>query len=73
MATATRKQARGFAHRCPLCGAEDSVLCRLEDVSSIHCDQCNEEITAEVISELLGAWKRVLAWLDTAPARDEEG
>lgn len=60
---------RGFALRCPLCGAEDALSVRLDDVRKLACDQCGEDFAAEDLRALIGRWTVVLAWLDTAPGR----
>ena len=71
MATTTRK-ARGFATRCLHCGEADTVRVDLSDVGSMTCSSCDAEMTAEDVREAIGAWQRVLAWLETAPAYERE-
>lgn len=66
---ATTKTTRGFAIRCPACGAKDSMTLNLRDVHDLCCADCSETITPDIIREFIRDWERLLAWLDTAPER----
>jgi uncharacterized protein (DUF983 family) len=61
---------KGFFCPCPRCG-EQSTYVHLDDVRTIRCGGCNEEITLDELRRLVDAWSAVLAWLDTAPPYHE--
>lgn len=71
MATTTTTR-RGFALRCPTCGAEDALRIDLGDVHAITCRECDAELGPPDVRRLIAEWTRALAWLDTAPARDDD-
>lgn len=60
-------RAKGFKHRCPLCGAENALRAKLADVNSLECGECSEELNANDVKAILENWTRILAWLETAP------
>lgn len=62
---------KGFYCPCPRCG-EESTYVHLDDVCSVRCGECNEEITLDELRRLVDSWSAVLAWLDTAPLYPEE-
>jgi uncharacterized protein (DUF983 family) len=64
-----RTSKRGFPHRCPLCGAEDTLKISLADTAALECGECGEEIDLETIRDIIARWQAALAWLETAPAR----
>lgn len=68
---ATVKITKGFKHRCPSCGEEDSLRLDLGDVNNMCCVSCDVDITADDIRAIVDQWARLLAWLDTAPDRED--
>jgi predicted nucleic acid-binding Zn ribbon protein len=70
MATMT-ETTKGYAHRCILCGAENSVRVKLADVASMECGDCSEELTADDIRQAINAWTRILAFLETSPELED--
>jgi uncharacterized protein (DUF983 family) len=71
MATAT-KTSKGFAHRCPWCGEQDSLRVDLGDVSQMTCCMCDEGVTADDLKQVVAQYTKLLAWLDAAPAYKSE-
>jgi hypothetical protein len=67
----TSKTKRGFPHRCPLCGAEETIKINLGDVATFECGECSEEFGPDAIRAMIGQWQAALAWLATAPARND--
>lgn len=66
MATET-KVTRGFKIHCPFCGEENSLRFNVDDVHAMTCGQCDVDLTAEDIRQVMAQWGHMLAWLDTAP------
>jgi peptide subunit release factor 1 (eRF1) len=64
-------RARGFQHRCPLCGAEDGLAVKLADTNNLACGECNEELTTEDVRGVIEQWAKMLAWLESAPTRKD--
>jgi Zn ribbon nucleic-acid-binding protein len=62
--TTTRK---GFATRCPYCGAEDTLKLDLSDMREMTCTDCDSEVTPDDIRKVMAGWQALLAWLDSAP------
>jgi predicted RNA-binding Zn-ribbon protein involved in translation (DUF1610 family) len=71
MASAKAETARGFSHRCPMCGEADSLRIDVADVHALTCVSCDDSITSEDLREIARQYERLLAWLDTAPAISE--
>jgi hypothetical protein len=69
MATKT-KTAKGFQVRCICCGAEDAVWVSLQDTESFSCSSCSEPFAADDVRAMIAGWERVLAWIESAPARE---
>lgn len=70
MATKTAT-TKGFAHRCPACGTEDSLRIDLSDVqNSLTCGDCEASFTVEDVREIAKGWAKIVAWLETAPERE---
>lgn len=65
-----QEHTRGFANRCPLCGEEDALQVALDEVTTLICTECNEEIDLERVRAIVLNWQAILAWLETAPIRD---
>lgn len=65
-----QKTARGFANRCPLCGAEDTLQVALGDVTTLYCEECDDRIDSEDVRAIVMNWQAILAWLETAPVRE---
>jgi hypothetical protein len=70
MATQTETQ-RGFAHRCPFCGEEDTLRVDLGDTSNLLCSSCDSQITIDDIQTVISQWRVILSWLKTAPERED--
>ncbi len=78
--TTTQPEAptRGFGClRCPHCNEEATFTVYLDTLEPFHCAECDEDIpTADVLAWLQereaeqAQWRRLLSWLDTAPAAD---
>ncbi len=62
---------RGFKVRCPSCGEEDTITVSVADVGELHCSQCDNDLTADDVREVIGAWQVLLQWLGTAPVRED--
>ncbi len=68
MATATdTTTTKGFTHRCPKCGAEDSLRLDLADLRAMTCKECDDELGPDDIRAIIAGWTRVLRWIETAP------
>ncbi len=65
----SRPRKAGFAHRCPMCGASDSLKVELADVASLSCGECGDETSPAMIRRLIAEWEQALAWLESAPTR----
>lgn len=65
-----QEPTRGFAHRCPLCGEKDVLHVALDDVATLVCSVCGEELDVCHVREILRNWQVILAWLETAPVRE---
>jgi transcription elongation factor Elf1 len=68
--------ARGFGPVCcPRCGEPNAcVSVELGDFSAgdaLHCKDCDESFSLDLIRNIVKTWPRVLAWLDSAPAIEE--
>ncbi len=67
-------KAKGFGHlRCPLCGEEATITLDLDDCANMTCPECGDSFTADHVREMIDAaakWRKVLAWLDAAPAQE---
>ncbi len=69
---------RGFGClRCPNCNEEATFTVYLDTLEPFHCAECDEDIpTADVLAWLQereteqAKWRRLLTWLDTAPAAE---
>lgn len=66
MATAS-KIRKGFKARCPICGEDDSLKIHVEDVNTLTCGSCDNEVTTDDIREVMAGWQRLLKWIDSAP------
>lgn len=71
MATATDTQ-RGFAGvRCVHCGEGDTLAVKLDDVSTLVCSGCSEDVTVDELLAAVAKVQRLVKWLNTAPAIEE--
>lgn len=53
--------------RCPLCGSDDVQTISLDDLETCHCAGCEEDYTLDDVRQLVAAWGKVLAWVESAP------
>ena len=53
---------------CVKCGAETNMALYLDDLTTVRCGDCEEEIALADIRDLIARWSRVLAWVDAAPS-----
>lgn len=58
---------RGFSVTCPNCN-EIGVYVKVDDMT-LGCTECDEEINPADVRALIGEWTRLLAWVESAPAR----
>jgi uncharacterized protein (DUF983 family) len=70
MATATAVR-KGFDLRCPACGEADTMRLDLADVNTLSCSSCDETFDHENIRVIVSTWTKLLAWVTTAPRRDD--
>lgn len=64
-ATTTEK---GLQLPCPRCGEPNAnMLLHLANGESFTCQECDEELVADELADLLARWAPVLAWLDLMP------
>jgi uncharacterized protein (DUF983 family) len=71
-AMATMKTVRGFKNIiCPRCMEEGGITMDAADVHAFHCRECDEDIEADAVRDLIAGWTKLLAWLDTAPERED--
>jgi hypothetical protein len=66
MSTAT-EPARGFSLACPKCGSAHSIRIEAHDVYRLACAECGEELPAEDLRAMIGRWRALFDWLETAP------
>lgn len=62
--------ARGFPNTCPLCGAKDTLQVALDEVTTLICWVCGEEMDVDQVRAIVLDLQVILAWLETAPVRD---
>ncbi len=71
MATAT-ETTRGFAGvRCVHCGDVDTLAVKLDDVSTLVCRECSEDVTIDELLAAVAKVQRLVKWLSTAPAIED--
>jgi hypothetical protein len=59
---------RGFPGlSCLGCGQEDTTSVHLDDMT-FRCSECDSTFTPAEVAEQLERWRRVLSWVETAPA-----
>jgi hypothetical protein len=67
--TTTETVRRGLGPlRCPCCGSEASIGLDLDDCTTFRCPENDCEFTRGDVEAFLSQWRRVLTWLDLAPA-----
>lgn len=59
---------------CPSCGEEAQMQVYLSEMDYIRCPSCEDEVSLEQVRDWMAQrqaevdrWRKVLAWLDTAP------
>lgn len=63
---------RGFAGiRCVHCGESDTMAIKLDDVHTLVCSGCSEEVTVDDLLAAVNKIHRLVKWLNTAPAIEE--
>lgn len=63
--------ARGFGYLpCLYCGEEGCITVDLVDLDQFRCCECDREFSRAEVEETIAKWARVLAWIDTAPAKE---
>jgi hypothetical protein len=64
-------KAKGFGSLpCAKCGQETNIKMYLDDLHTFACPECDDEFTAHDVRAFISKWRRVLSWLDSAPAAE---
>lgn len=53
--------------KCGEIGCLTLNLNGLDDSAAFTCAECNGEFGIEEVQQVLGAWSKALAWIETAP------
>lgn len=62
---------QGFSYLpCPFCGEEGPIFLDLSEVDGFKCSSCDREFSRTDLEEILAKWRKVLDWIDTAPAQE---
>lgn len=68
----TPAACRGFGSLpCPKCGAEATISVYLDELDTFHCCDCDEDFARDDVEAFIRQWQRVLAWIDTAPPKED--
>lgn len=66
--------SRGLEVPCPECDETNGVAVFVDDTTAFYCNHCEKQFEREAVDELIETmteyvanWRRVLAWIDTAP------
>ncbi len=70
----TKTPARGFGPLpCLKCGEDAAITLRLDamdEEDAFTCAECNGTYSANDVAVVVGKWRRVLAWIESAPAQE---
>jgi hypothetical protein len=61
---------RGFTLTCLACGQEASISLDLDTLDTFRCPECENDFSRETVEEVIGQWRKVLDWIDLAPAKE---
>jgi hypothetical protein len=54
---------------CPLCGQADATLSlNLADADTVHCAECDEDFSLDLVREFTARWAPMLNWVASMPA-----
>lgn len=59
--------AKGFSVPCLQCGEEGTVSVQVHDMEEFHCSNCDADYTAADVRATVGAWQRLLDFVESAP------
>ncbi len=59
--------------QCIKCGVADNVRLDLENLTDVHCADCDETFTTDDVRGLVREWARILAWIEMAKTIPSQG
>lgn len=65
----TTLKGKGFAHTCPLCQEEGTLLVDLDDVNRLWCSSCEEDLDVDSLRSMIVNLDAIISWLETAPEK----
>jgi hypothetical protein len=57
---------------CLKCGEAGGLTLSLTDLETVYCGECENEYGLADARDAVRHWRRVLAWVDAAPAAEED-
>ena len=54
---------------CIRCGQSAAIKLDLDDCDLLTCPECDEEFSVDDVRQHCEAWMRMVAWIETSPAR----
>lgn len=71
--TQNQSERRGFPLPCPYCGCvpgDTHITVDLLDIDgdeALQCSDCERAFSLVEVKDIIGAWQKAIAWLESAP------